>query len=238
MPTALPSTHATRSCLSITASTLAFLLLGTIAYANMQTQAMSSDISLVQSSQESSMSTRATRRGVRNKAKAAKRGVETAPVITPRPSLRSIREKGAAPDSPESRSVWPTEIPERAGCGDGLILESETCDDGNKVSGDGCSASCALETGFDCDLYAHPTRCTERCGNGVVSISETCDDGNTDTGDGCSRYCKLEYGFTCNTSKPNACSAICGDGSILGAEQCDDSNKTSGDGCSATCLVE
>lgn len=27
---------------------------------------------------------------------------------------------------------------------------AETCDDGNKVSGDGCSAKCAVEAGYNC----------------------------------------------------------------------------------------
>jgi cysteine-rich repeat protein len=28
---------------------------------------------------------------------------------------------------------------------------AETCDDGNKVAGDGCSTKCAVETGYNCD---------------------------------------------------------------------------------------
>ena len=35
-------------------------------------------------------------------------------------------------------------------CGDGLKLPSEACDDGNAVSGDGCSATCTLEPSWDC----------------------------------------------------------------------------------------
>ncbi|HEY5958292.1 MAG TPA: fibro-slime domain-containing protein, partial [Polyangiaceae bacterium] len=35
-------------------------------------------------------------------------------------------------------------------CGDGLVAGGEACDDGNAVSGDGCSAECALESGFEC----------------------------------------------------------------------------------------
>ncbi len=162
----------------------------------------------------------------------------TSEVSTPRPSPRTIRTKAAAPDSPESRSVRPTIVLEKAGCGDGLLLDAEECDDGNKVSGDGCSATCAIEVGFDCDRYAQPTTCRERCGNNGVSINETCDDGNANDLDGCSRYCKLEYGFTCTTASPNVCTAVCGNGSTHGAEQCDDGNTASGDGCSSTCLSE
>lgn len=35
-------------------------------------------------------------------------------------------------------------------CGDSLILGDETCDDGNAVSGDGCSSDCKKEDGFTC----------------------------------------------------------------------------------------
>ena len=31
-------------------------------------------------------------------------------------------------------------------CGDGIINGSETCDDGNTISGDGCSSTCQIET--------------------------------------------------------------------------------------------
>ncbi|MCW5808294.1 MAG: hypothetical protein KIT31_38450 [Deltaproteobacteria bacterium] len=32
-------------------------------------------------------------------------------------------------------------------CGNGTVDEGETCDDGNRVDGDGCSANCVDETG-------------------------------------------------------------------------------------------
>ena len=35
-------------------------------------------------------------------------------------------------------------------CGDGLVLGTEACDDGNAVSGDGCSSTCQVEAGFTC----------------------------------------------------------------------------------------
>jgi cysteine-rich repeat protein len=37
------------------------------------------------------------------------------------------------------------------GCGDGFVDEGEECDDGNTAGGDGCSATCRLETGRDAD---------------------------------------------------------------------------------------
>lgn len=35
-------------------------------------------------------------------------------------------------------------------CGDGIVESPETCDDGNRNSGDGCSAQCAVEAGYVC----------------------------------------------------------------------------------------
>ena len=95
-------------------------------------------------------------------------------------------------------------------CGDGKLDTSEECDDGNVVSGDGCSATCRLES----------------CGNGIVDIAlgEACDDGNNTDGDGCSADCRTNE--------------KCGNGIVdaeLG-EVCDDGNNVSGDGCSADCL--
>jgi len=43
----------------------------------------------------------------------------------------------------------PTPDPGLADCGDGTVNGSEECDDGNRISRDGCSADCALETGGD-----------------------------------------------------------------------------------------
>jgi cysteine-rich repeat protein len=62
-------------------------------------------------------------------------------------------------------------------CGNSVTTPpGETCDDGNHVGGDGCSARCT----------------TEGCGNHVVDVGETCDDGNLDNFDGCPNNCKEE----------------------------------------------
>jgi cysteine-rich repeat protein len=66
------------------------------------------------------------------------------------------------------------------GCGDGVIEPGEICDDGNLVSGDGCSANC---------------QSVETCGNGIVdfAIGEQCDEGVPGlTGDSCSSACTAE----------------------------------------------
>ncbi|MDD5469927.1 MAG: DUF4215 domain-containing protein [Candidatus Peribacteraceae bacterium] len=100
-------------------------------------------------------------------------------------------------------------------CGNGVLQEGEECDDGNGVSGDGCSADCVQE---------------RICGNGVVDPGEECDDGNKISGDGCSPSCKVEFVPTI--------ARYCGNGVVEPGEECDDGNKISGDGCSATCTKE
>ena len=35
-------------------------------------------------------------------------------------------------------------------CGDSILVAPETCDDGNGVAGDGCSAACVTEAGYVC----------------------------------------------------------------------------------------
>ncbi len=100
-------------------------------------------------------------------------------------------------------------------CGDGVVDSGEQCDDGNTVSGDGCSSVCKIETAGSI------------CGDGIVDVAtEGCDDGNTVSGDGCSSDCRVEV------HNP------CGNGTLDTGETCDDGNATGGDGCGTTCQVE
>jgi len=122
-------------------------------------------------------------------------------------------------------------------CGDGIVETGEACDDGNAVSGDGCSATCQVEKGWSCPTPNQPC-VAAKCGDGVVAGTETCDDGNTVSGDGCSATCQVEPGWQCPTPDTKCIAKTCGDGIIAGSEQCDDGNTTSGDGCSATCKLE
>jgi cysteine-rich repeat protein len=80
-------------------------------------------------------------------------------------------------------------------CGDGRREGREPCDDSNLVSGDGCSAVCDVEPGFDCSVIDRPCRFT--CGNGAREDNEQCDDGNTLSGDGCDGICHFE-GDSCS----------------------------------------
>ncbi len=124
-------------------------------------------------------------------------------------------------------------------CGDGQRwIGWEECDDGNEVSGDGCTPDCVLEycgdgiTGDDeaCDdgnaddLDGCTTTCeSPPCGNGIVDPGEECDDGNLNHWDDCHNNCTLN---------------LCGNGTVepdLG-EQCDDGNKVDNDRCQNNCL--
>ncbi|HTL36808.1 MAG TPA: kelch repeat-containing protein [Kofleriaceae bacterium] len=65
-------------------------------------------------------------------------------------------------------------------CGDGKRIGPEVCDDGNQVSGDGCSADCLSK---------------ETCGNEYVDtlVGEQCDTGVYGlAADGCSSICTIE----------------------------------------------
>ena len=132
-----------------------------------------------------------------------------------------------------------------AGCGNGIVEGDEACDDGNQVSGDGCSRGCDS---------------LEACGNGVVDEPvEDCDDQNTDENDNCHSDCRFprcgdgvvdtRLGEACDAGAANSNAApdalcrescqppSCGDGTMdvgLG-ELCDDGNRVSGDGCRSDC---
>jgi len=126
-------------------------------------------------------------------------------------------------------------------CGNNEVEDGETCDDGNVVGGDGCSATCQIEEcgndildpGEMCDdgNLVNGDGCSsdclfEECGNGILDPGEECDDGNEDNGDGCDSQCLIE-------PEP-----ACGDGNLDPGEQCDDGNTVGGDGCAADCTIE
>jgi cysteine-rich repeat protein len=95
-------------------------------------------------------------------------------------------------NSPESDFAFRTFMTGEV-CGDGLEDGDETCDDGNTVGGDGCSAQCQ----------------DEACGNNVVDVGETCDDDNTVSGDGCDAECALEpAAVACQTAISRAGSRL------------------------------
>ncbi|MBI5509046.1 MAG: fibro-slime domain-containing protein [Deltaproteobacteria bacterium] len=158
-------------------------------------------------------------------------------------------------------------------CGDGRVTTPpETCDDGGRCddnttrctsdaactainvtytctprAGDGCNASCAVESGSFCPNPGAP--CLPTCGNGRFDPGEACDDGGTcavggaacvaggpdacssagatcvpQAADGCSDTCAVETGFSCpRFGQP--CVSLCGNGVLDGTEACDDGGR-------------
>jgi cysteine-rich repeat protein len=90
-------------------------------------------------------------------------------------------------------------------CGNSVLDPGEQCDDGNYVSGDGCSEACQLE-GLDA------------CGDGVVGAGEQCDDGGNAPGDGCSDTCQFEYPGACCLPLGCADLTFSGDCALKGGE--------------------
>ncbi|HEY5957283.1 MAG TPA: DUF4215 domain-containing protein, partial [Polyangiaceae bacterium] len=126
-------------------------------------------------------------------------------------------------------------------CGDGALnQESEVCDDGNSVPGDGCTGICKLEPNYTCPDAGKPCKSEFVCGNGRVDPGEVCDDGNRTADDGCSADCTvLSASFSCPTpGQPCVRVEFCGNKRIKGDETCDDGNTSAGDGCDANCHKE
>jgi cysteine-rich repeat protein len=137
-------------------------------------------------------------------------------------------------------NAGPDGIAQTSLCGNDIVDFGERCDDGNTVSGDGCSSTCTPEV----------------CGDGIVQpgIGEQCDDRNTDTRDDCVS-CQLAFcgdGFLhtkgtppfeqCEPPNTSVCDAncqnmpYCGDGIVNQAdEECDDGNKSNADACVVGC---
>lgn len=119
----------------------------------------------------------------------------------------TVDSDGIGPaDSMDYVFEFPLGVPSQV-CGNGLIEGLEVCDDDNTTAGDGCSASCNLEPGFEC--AGEPSRCAEpseeiECGDGRVEGIEGCDDGNERQSDGCSSQCQIETGFDCS-GEPSVC---------------------------------
>ncbi len=145
-------------------------------------------------------------------------------------------------DTGDSGAESTGEVEPAPACGDGIVGGQEQCDDGNALSGDGCSDECRLES----------------CGDGFVDPNEACDDGaNEDPDDGCTSACQLpacgdglvqpSLGETCDLGAANAdtgactsscAAAVCGDGLVLaGQEECDDGNAIAEDGCTVDCKL-
>ena len=132
-----------------------------------------------------------------------------------------IEETGLCPE------IGDTNDPnEQVICGDGVLSETEECDDGNILVencpyGEGacevCGENCTMVTGL-----------IQFCGdNQLQEDEEECDNGmignSNEAADACRTNCKLPS---------------CGDGVTDTNEVCDDGNGLNFDGCSSACVVE
>jgi len=145
-------------------------------------------------------------------------------------------EAAGAPVNDGSPAVDIHSVP-RGVCGDGWKYADEPCDDGNNVSGDGCSADCQVECPPSNPRCWMGATAGLVCGDSVRGAGEACDDGNTVDGDGCSAACTTEPGWTCPL-EGQRCFPVCGDAMVTPPETCDDGNTIDGDGCSSICEIE
>lgn len=107
-------------------------------------------------------------------------------------------------------------------CGDGVIEGTETCDDDDTDSLDGCSNVCAIEAGYSCT--GEPSVCTADCGNTVCAGSEECD-----TADMCGQTCEsqgfstgtLSCDASCNIVTTGCVAYSCGNSVLDPGEPCD-----------------
>lgn len=117
-------------------------------------------------------------------------------------------------------------------CGDSVQTGTETCDDGNVVDGDGCSAICRIEEGYECS-GAGVGSCEDI--NECTTMTDNCPEGTTCDNLPGSFTCLCDPGFTWDGMK---CVEGCGDGDLVAPEACDDANTTANDGCGPNCLQE
>ena len=128
-------------------------------------------------------------------------------------------------------------------CGDGIIFDNSglNWDDGNKISGDGCSSLWKLEHGWVCSggSSSSPDICRTDWGDGILALNnEEWDDGNRVSDDGCSSFWMIESGAACindlTATINSKWTEIWGDSKKIGINDWDDGNTESGDGCDST----
>jgi len=127
---------------------------------------------------------------------------------------------------------------EPPGCGDGIVnQDSEKCDDGDALAGDGCNGVCQIEPNHTCPATGGECTVSFVCGDGKINPGEMCDQGQFQGGPGCSADCKTqEAGYVCIPGQQCEAQFSCGDGRIQTGETCDPPNV--GNGCSEVCQAE
>jgi cysteine-rich repeat protein len=118
-------------------------------------------------------------------------------------------------------------------CGDGIVDSNEDCDDGDNDNGDGCSSTCAVETGWTCPSGSN---CNAVCGDGVIiSGIEACDNGGSNTCDCPWNASETTCNVCCACTVQTSPTRFCGDGVLQSNdEECDSGDSTHGAGNSDT----
>jgi cysteine-rich repeat protein len=99
-------------------------------------------------------------------------------------------------------------------CGDGALQAGEACDDGNNREGDGCDATCAIESGWRC--AGSPGECWIPCAvpNDCARLNNECGVGTCDNRTARCRVVAVVDG------RPCAADGVCTDGGVCGAGVC------------------
>ena len=116
------------------------------------------------------------------------------------------------------------------GCGDGVVQSGEACDDGNTLSGDGCSLACAVELGYLCS--GTPSSCVARCAGVICTGGDACNASSCNPSNGRCELSPRVDGTLCNDVN------LCSTGDVCTAGVCGGREVVcpAGDGCSAaTC---
>lgn len=114
-------------------------------------------------------------------------------------------------------SWLPPATPRITPCGDGVVDDGESCDDGNTASGDCCSSMCQLEpAGSICRAVADDCDAAEVC-DGTSTI--------------CPADVSRDDGVACEDGDPCTADDVCAAGSCTSGATCDDGNPCTGDVC-------
>ena len=138
-------------------------------------------------------------------------------------------------DSTGTQDPGGSKDPVVAGCGNHIVEAQETCDDGNAVDGDGCSAKCLKEGKA---FYMPNPGPATKCNDGKHEAGEICDPVYGYTLDGEVRTCEVTEAGACVLSRSAGGKSNCGTGTVEDGEECDDGNSANGDGCSSKCKKE
>ncbi len=115
-------------------------------------------------------------------------------------------------------------------CGNGLVESGETCDDGNVVSGDGCSYDCKVEQYWMCGVAGCQQKSTCSCVAGYVRSGSGCVEANP---------CSVSNGgcdgnATCTTTSPFSASCKCSDNFYGLGWECPAGSRVVYDSCTKT----